>query len=48
MWSFFSLSMLGGVPYVQADAPDCLLAVQQGAKISGVITDSEGPIIELP
>lgn len=41
----FSLSMLGGVPYVQADAPDCLLAVQQGAKISGVITDSEGPII---
>ena len=45
MCGAFSLSMLGGVPYVQADAPDCLLAVQQGAKISGVITDSEGPII---
>lgn len=45
MCGSFSLSMLGGVPYVQADAPDCLLAVQQGAKISGVITDSEGPII---
>lgn len=37
--------MLGGVPYVQADAPDYLWTVQQGAKISGVITDSEGPIV---
>lgn len=45
MCGAFSLSMLGGVPYVQADAPDYLWAVQQGAKISGVITDSEGPII---
>ena len=46
MCGAFSLSMLGGVPYVQADAPDCLLAVQQGAKISGVIKDRfRGPII---
>lgn len=45
MCGAFSLSMLGGVPYVQADAPDYLWTVQQGAKISGVITDSEGPII---
>lgn len=44
MWSFF-LIYVGRSSVCTADAPDCLLAVQQGAKISGVITDSEGPII---
>lgn len=40
-----SLYVLGGIPHLQAAAPDLLWAVQQGNKITGVITDAEGPII---
>ena len=41
----FSFCVLGGMPHVSAEVPGCLWAMQQTAKITGVVSDAEGPII---
>lgn len=41
----FSFCVLGGMPHVSAEVPGCLWAMQQTAKITGVVSDAEGSII---
>lgn len=41
----FSFCVLGGMPHVSAEVLGCLWAMQQTAKITGVVSDAEGPII---
>lgn len=40
-----SLTMFGGVTQLHAETPGSFLAVQQGVKVTGVISDSQGPVI---